>query len=68
MTEKIIVKINPVGQATIEAEGFVGRSCFEKTKPIEDVLAGKAGDVITEEKPEANMIDFDQTQNNYMEL
>lgn len=64
--EKIIVKINAVGQATVEAEGFMGRSCFTATKPIEDMLAGKAGDVITEEKPEANMIDLGEENHNFL--
>lgn len=37
---KIKIKIDQLGNPTIEAEGFVGSSCERATAPIEQALAG----------------------------
>lgn len=50
MREQIIVTIDPCGRPKIEAVGFVGTSCKDKTKAIEDVFRGAA--VKVTDKPE----------------
>jgi len=42
MSRKILVRINPSGDITVEAEGFHGKGCEAATKAIENAL-GKAG-------------------------
>ena len=42
MSRKILVRITPAGDITVEAEGFKGNGCEAATKAIEDAL-GKAG-------------------------
>ena len=42
MSRKILVRINPAGDITVEAEGFHGKGCEAATKAIE-VALGKAG-------------------------
>ena len=49
---KIIVKIDPRGNATVEAQGFNGQGCTDATKAIEQALAGGGGEVTREFKPE----------------
>ena len=51
MSEKIIVKIDALGNPTVEAEGFQGVACEDATRPIEEILSG-AGGVTKEFKPE----------------
>lgn len=48
---KIKVKIDAMGNATIEAEGFMGDSCEIATKPIEEALSGGKG-IERDYKPE----------------
>ncbi len=40
---KITVVIDPLGNPTIEGHNFVGQSCAEKTKGIEEALATGTG-------------------------
>lgn len=42
MSRRILVKVSPVGEITVEAEGFQGKGCEAATKAIEDAL-GKPG-------------------------
>ena len=51
MNERIIVKIDALGNPTVEADGFTGTACEDATRPIEEVLAGSGG-VTKEYKPE----------------
>lgn len=60
MTERRIrVKIDPMGNPTIEAEGFAGQGCVDATAAIEKALSG-GGDVTREFKPEFNESDTGQ--------
>lgn len=43
MSQKIKVSIDRMGNSKVEAEGFVGTSCAEATKVVEQALAGKGG-------------------------
>jgi hypothetical protein len=38
MSRRILVKVSPVGEITVEAEGFQGKGCEAATKAIEDAL------------------------------
>lgn len=38
MSRKILVRINPSGDITVEAEGFHGKGCEAATKAIEKAL------------------------------
>ncbi len=40
---RIIVKIDPMGNTVIEADGFAGQSCTDATQPIEQALVGGQG-------------------------
>jgi len=42
MSRRILVKVSPTGEITVEAEGFKGNGCEAATKAIEDAL-GKPG-------------------------
>jgi NifU-like protein involved in Fe-S cluster formation len=50
--KKIEVVIDPMGNAKVEAFGFQGQGCTDATKAIETALAGGAGQVTREMKPE----------------
>lgn len=47
--KRIKVIIDPVGKATVEAEGFSGNACVDATRAIEAALGGNVERV---EKPE----------------
>ena len=38
MSSRILVKVSPVGEITVEAEGFQGKGCEAATKAIEEAL------------------------------
>jgi hypothetical protein len=38
MSRKIHVRVSPIGEITVEAEGFHGKGCEAATKAIEDAL------------------------------
>jgi len=38
MSRRIHVRVSPVGEITVEAEGFQGKGCEAATKAIEDAL------------------------------
>ena len=38
MSRRILVKVSPVGEITVEADGFQGKGCEAATKAIEDAL------------------------------
>jgi len=61
--KKVLVKIDAMGIATIEAEGFMGSSCEAATKPIEDALSGGAG-VERDYKPEWGLTEEEGEQHN----
>ena len=42
MSRRILVRVNPSGNITVEAAGFNGKGCEAATKAIEDAL-GKPG-------------------------
>ncbi len=42
MSRKIHVRVSPIGEITVEADGFQGNGCEAATKAIEDAL-GKPG-------------------------
>ncbi len=52
MAERIIVKIDALGNPKIEAQGFKGSDCQIKTAPIENALASGGGPNTVELKPE----------------
>ena len=43
MSRRILVRVSPFGDLTVEAEGFHGKGCEAATKAIEDAL-GKPRD------------------------
>lgn len=57
--KKIIVKIDPMGNVVVEADGFAGQGCEAATRPIEAALAGGSGYERTF-KSEWNQMDTDQ--------
>ncbi len=38
MIRRIIVKVSPTGEITVEADGFQGKGCEAATKAIEEAL------------------------------
>ena len=38
MSRKIHVRVSPIGEITVEAEGFRGKGCEAATKAIEEAL------------------------------
>ena len=42
MSRRILVKVSPTGEITVEAEGFQGKGCEAATQAIEQAL-GKPG-------------------------
>ena len=38
MTRRIIVRVSPTGDITVEADGFQGKGCEAATKAIEEAL------------------------------
>ncbi|MEO5715983.1 MAG: DUF2997 domain-containing protein [Luteolibacter sp.] len=42
MSRRILVRVTPAGEITVEAEGFKGNGCEAATKAIEEAL-GKTG-------------------------
>ncbi len=38
MSRRIIVKVSPIGDISVEAEGFQGNGCEAATKAIEEAL------------------------------
>ena len=38
MSRRIIVRVSPIGEIIVEAEGFQGKGCEAATKAIEDAL------------------------------
>ena len=38
MTRRIIVRVSPFGDITVEADGFQGKGCEAATKAIEEAL------------------------------
>ncbi|QTN31195.1 DUF2997 domain-containing protein [Akkermansiaceae bacterium] len=38
MSRKILVRVSPAGEISVEAEGFQGKGCEAATKAIEDAL------------------------------
>lgn len=43
MNRRILVRVSPFGDTTVEAEGFQGRGCEAATKAIEDALGRNTG-------------------------
>ena len=38
MSRRILVKVSPTGEITVEADGFQGKGCVDATKAIEEAL------------------------------
>jgi hypothetical protein len=38
VSRRILVKVSPTGEITVEAEGFKGKGCIDATKAIEEAL------------------------------
>jgi hypothetical protein len=38
MSRRILVHVSPIGEISVEAEGFQGKGCEAATKAIEDAL------------------------------
>ena len=49
MSRRILVKVSPAGEITVEAEGFQGKGCTDATQAIEDALGSRTA---RELKPE----------------
>ena len=66
MNQQIKITIDKVGRPTIEAIGFVGGSCKDATKQLEDLFVSGAanGDGMSVvNKPEMYMVDTESEQN-----
>ena len=50
--KKITITIDKIGRPKIEADGFVGGSCLEATKPILDAFSDSSNSCSIVEKPE----------------
>ena len=50
MTQRILIHVDPLGNVSIDAEGFKGQKCEEVTAVLEASFAGIAGD--RQHKPE----------------
>lgn len=62
--KKVSVKIDVLGNPTIEAIGFNGVGCKEATRGLEDVFKG--GNLKVEEKPEMHNVE-ESTTDHYHE-
>jgi hypothetical protein len=38
VSRRVLVKVSPTGEITVEAEGFRGKGCIDATKAIEEAL------------------------------
>ena len=63
MSKIINVKIDPMGNATVEADGFQGQGCEDATSAIEKALAGGSGKVERTYKDEWHESEDAETQN-----
>ena len=59
---KITVKIDPVGNPTVEGHNFTGQSCAEATKEIEAALATGTGGYEREYKPSWHETEHEATE------
>ena len=41
MSRRILVKVSPTGEITVEADGFQGKGCVDATKAIEEALGAR---------------------------
>lgn len=53
-TRKIRVSIDPLGNTTVDAQGFQGQGCADATKVIEQALMNGSGEMESVMKPEWN--------------
>lgn len=44
MTQKILIHVDPIGNVSIDAEGFKGSKCEEVTAVLEQSFAGIVGE------------------------
>lgn len=49
--KRVRVSIDPMGNATVDAEGFQGEGCADVTEQIEKALQGAGSDVVKVKKP-----------------
>jgi len=59
MSKKVIIVIAPNGDATVTASGYTGKSCYQATKPYEDLM--------TNNKTDKKTSDFYKTEQNLRE-
>lgn len=55
MQKEIVVTIDQLGNAVVEAKGFKGKGCTDATAAIEQALSAGGGAVDRVMKPEFNM-------------
>ena len=49
MTNRIEILVNTKGEATVTTKGFVGSSCRDASKSIEQALGQRVGEALTTE-------------------
>ena len=54
MSKKVTITIAPNGNATVAASGYTGKSCYQATKPYEDLM--------TKDKTDEKTSDFYKTE------
>ncbi len=56
MSRRILVRVSPTGEISVEAEGFRGKGCIDATKAIEDALGTRTARTLKPEflRQEAN--------------
>ncbi|MBI2823136.1 MAG: DUF2997 domain-containing protein [Planctomycetia bacterium] len=64
MTRIIEITISPTGQTTVQTKGFVGPSCRQASRFIEEALGQRAGETLTAEFHQAADVQQAQQQRN----
>lgn len=54
MSRRIVVRVSPIGEIQVEAEGFKGRGCEAATQAFEDALGTR---IQREHKPEFRQVE-----------
>ena len=62
MSRRILVRVSPTGETTVEAEGFQGKGCEAATKAIEQALGSSTGRTFKPEHRQANVSTQQQQQ------
>ena len=62
MTQIIEILVSPTGQSTVQTKGFVGSSCRDASKFIEQALGQQIGEQLTAEFHQTQPVQQQQQQ------